>query len=263
MPEVSAHKPGMPSWVDLSTSDEKAAIRFYSALFGWKDNPQPMGPNSFYHMQQIRGLDVAAIYQQGDQEKAQGVPTHWNTYFAVTNADETAKKAEQSNGKVLVEPLDVFDAGRMAMLQDPQGAVFGIWQAKQHIGYRIVSEPGAFTWSELLTTDSTKATAFYRSVLGVSAGKMPGPIDYTLLKADGQDAAGIMQITGEMGQMPPSWSVFFAVADVDASAKQAQSLGGQILVPPQDIPGGVGRFAVLQDPPGAAFGIFKPSQTAS
>ncbi|MBI4338277.1 MAG: VOC family protein [Chloroflexi bacterium] len=256
MAEVTKHLQGMPCWVELATTDEKAALRFYSALFGWKDNPQPMGPGSFCHMQQVRGLEAAAIYQQGEEEKKQRVPPHWTTYLAVTSADETAKKAKQAGGKVLVEPFDVFNTGRMAMVQDPQGAVFGLWQAKQHIGYRIVSEPGALTWNELLTTDPGKATAFYTSVLGVSAARMPGPMDYTILKAAGKDAAGVMQITPEMGPIPPNWFVYFMVADVDASAKQVQSLSGRVLVAPRDIPG-VGRFATVQDGQGAVFGIFK------
>lgn len=136
MAEVKSHQQGMPCWAELSTTDEKGALKFYSALFGWKDKPEPMGPGQYYHMQQIRGLNVSALSQQQPEEKAHGVPSHWRMYFAVKSADETAKKAKQAGGNLLMEPFDVFDAGRMAMVQDPQGAMFGIWQARAHTGFR-------------------------------------------------------------------------------------------------------------------------------
>ena len=258
MPEVIAHKPGTPSWVELAATDEKAALAFYSALFGWKDNPQPMGPGEVYHMMQLRGLEVSAIYTQRADERSMGIPPHWSTYFSVASADDTAAKAKQAGATVMAEPFDVFDVGRMAVIQDPQGAVFCVWQAKQHIGARLIHEPGAFTWAEVRTTDARKASAFYTKVLGVSAEKAPG-MDYTLLKVGGQETAGILQITKEMGPMPPHWAIFFAVADVDASAKKAASLGATVTVPPQDIPN-VGRFSALQDPQGAHFNLYKSTR---
>jgi predicted enzyme related to lactoylglutathione lyase len=209
-------------------------------------------------MQQIRGLNVGALSQQQPQEKAQGIPSHWRTYFAVKSADETAKKAKQAGGKVLMEPFDVMDAGRMTMIQDPQGAIFGIWQAKAHTGFQVVREPGAVTWSEVITTDPKGASAFYSKTLGVSASEVPG-MDYTMMRAGGQDAAGAMKIKPEMGPVPPHWMVYFAVADVNTTVKKAQSLGGKVLMPKQDIPG-QGSFAVLQDPQGAVFAVFKSSR---
>lgn len=211
-------------------------------------------------MMQIRGLDVCGLAQQQPQEAAQHVPTHWRTYFAVTNVDDAAKRVTQAGGKVILPPFDVFDTGRMAMGVDPQGAMFGLWQAKQHIGYRVVSEPGALTWNELLTTDPVRAGAFYHSVLGVTAEKAPMPgMDYTMLKVDGKDAAGIMKIMPQMGPIPPNWMVYFYTNDVEGTVKKAQSLNGKLMLPAQDVPG-VGRFAGLLDPQGGAFAVFKPSQ---
>jgi len=128
----------------------------------------------------------------------------------VKNADETAKKAKQAGGKVMMEPMDVFDSGRMAMVQDPRGAVFDVWQPKKHVGYRIVNEPGARTWNEVMTTDPKGAPASYSKTLGVSASEVPG-MDYTMMRVGGQDAAGVMKITPEMGPVPPHWMVYFAV----------------------------------------------------
>lgn len=258
MPEFTSHVQGTPSWAELSTSDDKAALAFYSALFGWTDDPQEMGPNMVYHMQKLNGLEAAAIYQQGEEEKGQGVPPHWNTYFTVDDVDQSAAKAGQLGATVIFGPMDVFEAGRMAMLQDRQGAMFALWEPKAHIGVRIKNETGALIWNELLTTDPEDATQFYSGLLGMGSSKMPGPMDYTLLNVGGTDVAGVMAITAEMGPVPPHWSVYFGVDDVDAAAKKAESLGGTMVVPPMDIPE-IGRFAGLRDPQGAMFSIYKPA----
>ena len=255
MPEVTSHAPGTPSWFELSTTDEKGALNFYSALFAWVDDPQPIGEKMLYHMQKLKGLEAAAIYQQPEEERNLGVPAHWITYFTVTNTDEAVAKTEQAKGTVLFGPMDVFTAGRMAMLQDRQGATFAVWQPQDHIGCRVKGEPGAIAWNELLTTDPKDATDFYGSLLGVVSAPAEGPMEYTLLKASGADVAGVMQITEEMGPVPPNWMVYFGVANVDDTASKAASLGATLLVPGMDIPG-VGRFATIQDPQGAVFSIF-------
>lgn len=256
MPEIKGYSQGMPCWVELATTDEKGALKFYGALFGWKDNPQPMGPGVFYHMQRVCGLDAAAIYQLGEPELKQRMPSHWRTYIAVRDVDAAAKKVQQAGGKVLMEPMDVFTAGRMAMVQDPQGAMFALWQAKEHIGCRVMNEPGAVSWVELLTTDAKKAAGFYTGVMGIESQVMSMPAEYTLLKVGGREVAGIMGITREMGPIPPNWSVYFGAADVDASVKKAESLGAKTLKKPMDIPS-VGRWATLMDPQGAVFSLFK------
>jgi predicted enzyme related to lactoylglutathione lyase len=261
MPEVTSHAPGAPSWAELSTTDEAGALSFYSALFGWEDDPQEMGPGSYYHMQKVNGLEAAAIYKQSEEEQNLGIPPHWNVYMTVDNVDETVEKATQNGGTVLFGPMDVFEAGRMAMLQDRQGAAFAVWQPKAHIGARVKFEPGSITWNELLTTGKEDAVAFYGSVLGMERGETMGPMDYTLVQAGETEVAGFLQMTPEMGEFPPHWNVYFAVADVDATVAQAQSLGGTIIVPAQDIPG-IGRFAGIMDPQGAGFSIFQGTETA-
>ena len=110
MPEVTSHAPGTPSWFELTTIDENGALEFYSAIFGWVDDPQPIGENWLYHMQKLNGLEAAAIFQQQQEERSQGVPSHWNTYFTVTNVDESVAKVQQAGGTVLFGPMDVFTA---------------------------------------------------------------------------------------------------------------------------------------------------------
>ena len=258
MPEFTSHPQGTPSWVELSTIDDEAALAFYGALFGWVDEPNEMGPGMYYHMQKLNGLEVAALYQQGDEEKAQGVPPHWKTYFTVDDIQKTADQAKESGATVILGPMEVFDAGHAAILQDPQGAVFAMWQPKDHIGARIKGETDAVIWNELLTNAPVQATQFYSGLLGLGSSKMPGPVDYTMLNVGGTDVAGVMEISEEMGPVPPHWMVYFGSDDVDATAKKAESLGASVMVPPGDIPG-IGRFAGLKDPQGAVFFVFQPT----
>ena len=256
MPEVTAHTQGAPSWADLSTTDETGAIAFYSAIFGWTDDPQPLGDNLFYHMQKLNGLEAAAIYQQGEEERNMGIPARWNLYFTAADVDSVAEQAVRMGATITFGPTDVFDAGRTVGIQDPQGAHFLVWQPKQHIGARVKDDPGAMIWNELLTTSSGDAIDFYTGLLGLERGETMAPMDYTLLRSEGTEVLGVMQITPDMGEVPPNWSVYFAVEDVDAAAAQAQSLGGVVVLPATDIPD-IGRFAVLTDPQGAFFNIFK------
>ena len=260
MPEVTSHFPGTPSWAELSTTDESGALEFYGALFGWVDEPQEMAPNSYYHMQTINGLPACSMYQQGEEERSQKVPPHWNTYFTVDNVDDTMAAITQNGGTVVFGPMDVFEAGRMAMCQDPQGAFFAIWQPKMHIGARIKLETGAMFWHELLTTDRAAAIDFYQAVLGMARGEVALAMDYPMLRAGGTEVVGISQITPELGEFPPYWTVYFGVDNVDAIVAQAQSLGATVFIPPMDIvkevgQPPVGRFAHLADPQGAAFAV--------
>ena len=262
MPEVTSHAPGAPSWVELDTTDETAALTFYSALFGWDDDPQEITPGWYYHMQKLNGLEAAAMYGQSDEEREQNIPTHWNIYFTVENVDATAEVVGQNGGSVVFGPMDVFEAGRMAMCQDPQGAYFALWQANQHIGCRVKGEPGAMCWNELLTTDRAAGIEFYIKVLGLERGLVVQPIDYAMLRAGGTEVCGMLQITPEMGEFPPFCTVYFGVADVNAALEQAQSLGASVYVPPTDIipyegQPPIGRFAALADPQGAVFSVMQ------
>ena len=259
MPEITKYAQGTPSWVELSTTDDTEALKFYGSLFGWVDDPQEMGPGSYYHMPQLGGLVAAAIYKMGDEEKAQNVPPHWKTYFTVTSTDEAVERAKQAGGSVVAGPFDVFTAGRMALLQDRQGAMFAIWQPKEHIGSRVKDDPGALTWNELLTSDSKAALAFYSALLGVETATVSDPVPYNLLRVDGKDVAGVMDITSEMGPIPSHWGVYFATSDVDESVDKATTMGAKVLFGPMDIPG-VGRLATLQDPQDAEFSVLKASQ---
>ncbi|HEX9164111.1 MAG TPA: VOC family protein [Thermoanaerobaculia bacterium] len=253
MTQVSSHEPGSFCWVELSTSDAKSAREFYKSLFGWTVNEMPMGDQGIYYMFQKKGKDAAAMYEQMAQEKSEGIPPHWNNYVAVTSADASAQKAKSLGGKVLAGPFDVFDAGRMAFVQDPQGAMLAVWQAKRHIGVGIRDEPGTLTWNELLTSDIEGARKFYSALFGWNLKTSP---EYTEIHVGERAYGGMMQIRPDMRGMPSNWAPYFAVDDTDAIAKKAQSSGGSVFMQPTDIPN-VGRFAVIGDPQRAMFSVIK------
>jgi predicted enzyme related to lactoylglutathione lyase len=260
--EFASHTPGTFSWPELATTDQKGAVAFYRALFGWDLNEQPIGPSETYSMFQMRGKEVGAAYTMRPEEKQSGAPPHWNNYVTVTNADEAVKKAEGLGAKVFAPPFDVMDAGRMAVLQDPTGAVFQIWQPNKHIGARIMREPGAVTWTELATRDTEGAKKFYTSLFGWKEKTSSGAgMTYTEFSLDETPFAGMMEMNAQMVGMgvPPHWLTYFQVADVDASANTAKGLEATLVVPPMDIPN-TGRFSVIRDPHGAVFAIYKPAR---
>jgi len=264
MPDYTSHPPGTFSWPELSTSDQKAGVAFYRSLFGWDVNEQPAGPNETYSMFQIRGKTVGAAAGQRPEERQQGVPPHWNSYVTVSNADEAVKRAQSLGGQVLAPAFDVMDVGRMAVLQDPTGAVFEVWEAKKHIGAQIMREPGALTWTELATNDTAGAKKFYTSLFGWKEKTSDGGgMTYTEFSVGDTPQAGMMAMTDEMKaqHVPPNWLPYFQVVDCDATANKAKELGGSLIVPPTDIPN-TGRFSVIRDPQGAVFAIYKPLRAA-
>jgi uncharacterized protein len=257
MQETPQYAPGTFCWVELGTTDGEAAKKFYTALFGWDSDDQPMGPGGVYTMLKQDGKDVGALYQMPPDMTEQGMPPHWLSYVSVENADETAAKAKSLGATLMKEPFDVFTVGRMSVIQDPTGAVFAIWQAGTHSGAGVVNVPNSFCWNELSTPDTTKAGDFYEGLFGWGKDTRDmGVFTYTSFLNGERTAGGMYSPTPEMGEIPPNWQVYFAVADPDATAAKAKELGANVIVPPDDIPE-TGRFAVIQDPQGAAFGIIK------
>jgi uncharacterized protein len=253
MPQVSSFKEGQFCWIELATTDAKAAKSFYTNLFGWSVNEIPMGDQGTYYMFQKNGATAAAMAEQQPAERSSGVPPHWNNYIAVDNADAAAAKAKSLGANVVAGPFDVMDAGRMAFVIDPQGAAFALWQGGRTPGVGVVNEPGAFGWNELYSPQIDASRKFYSSMFDWKLKVSP---EYTEAHLGEQAIAGMMQLTPEMSGMPPAWIPYFVVTDADASASKVKSAGGQVYVGPQDIPN-VGRFAIVADPQGATFAIIK------
>lgn len=251
MPERTQYAPGTPSWVDLQTTDQPAAKQFYSELFGWTYEDTPVGDDAVYSIALLKGKQVGAIAPLGPG--MEGIPPHWNSYVTVSDVDASAAQVVPAGGQVMMPPFDVMDAGRMAVVADPTGAVINLWQAKNNIGSELVNEAGAFSWNELLTPDVPKAAEFYNKIFGWEANHITEGMDYTEFKLDGNSIAGGMN--PPMPGMPPVWTIYFSVDDTDATVAKAQSAGGAVFMPPTEIP--PGRFAVLADPQGAVFNVIK------
>ncbi|MEM7009059.1 MAG: VOC family protein [Thermodesulfobacteriota bacterium] len=258
MSEVTEYKPGTFCWPELVASDVDKAKEFYTKLFGWDIEDNPIGEDMVYSMANFDGKYLGGLYPMWAEQVEQGIPTHWASYVSVADVDESVKKAQSLGANIVMQPMDVFDAGRMAVVMDPTGAVFSLWQPLKHIGAQIVNEHGTLVWNELATNDTEKAKEFYTELFGWTYDEMDmgGGMTYTAFKNGDWPAAGMMAIGQDMGDMPPTWSVYFAVNDCDSSTEEATNLGGQTIVPPTDIPE-VGRFSFLQDPQGAVFAIIK------
>ena len=271
MPERDGYIPGVPCWIDTSQPDPEAAAEFYGGLFGWElEDVMPPGSEAKYFIARIRGGDVAAV-----GSIAQGAPPMaiWNTYIWVDDADATASKVSDAGGTTLSEPFDVMDSGRMAVFADPEGAVFNVWQAKEHKGARVVNEAGALNFNGLGTRDVEGAKAFYGAVFGWQTMTVGGGNEMWTLPAYGdhleERTPGLREQVAQMGgpagfenvvasinpipddqpDVPPHWSVTFATDDADATAAKAAELGGKVVVPPFDAPWV--RMTLIADPQGA------------
>ena len=259
MPTVTQHAVGTFSWPELSTTDPAAAKKFYTSLFGWQFRDVPMGELGNYTILTLDGNEVGALTGMMPELQKQGVPPNWLSYVTVQNVDDSAKKAKDLGGTVAMGPFDVMDLGRMAVITDPQGATFSLWQPLKHIGVGVLDEPGSLGWTQLNAKDAAKAKPFYTGLLGWTSrdDAMPGEQGAytTWLKGDGM-AGGMMAMPAN-DPSPPHWLVFWAVRDVDASYARAIDLGARSFVPPTEIPGGMGRIAVLADPQGAVFALVK------
>ena len=287
MPERDGYIPGVPCWVDASEPDPVAAVHFYGGLFGW-DFEDVMPPSSegryfiaraqatgwslFDASGDLRGGDVAAV---GSIPEAAPPTAMWNTYFWVESADEAASKVRDAGGRVVMEPFEFMDASRTAVFTDPEGAAFGVWEAKEHKGARLVNDPGSLNFNGLNTRDVEGARSFYGSVFGWQTLALDGGLQMWALPGYGdhleRDNPGLRTQLAEAGaperfedvvatinpipddqpDTPAHWSVTFAVADADAAAARATELGGTVIVPPFDAPWV--RMTVLADPQGATF----------
>jgi predicted enzyme related to lactoylglutathione lyase len=253
MSKIESYQPGSFCWAELATSDAAAAKLFYGEMFGWTAIDMPM-PQGVYTLFQADGNDAAAVYTPGP-----GVPTNWGVYFVAASADESAAMVEPAGGKVVAGPFDAHDAGRMAVVQDPQGAVFSLWQARRSIGATHGGPLGQVVWPELATNDPAGAAEFYTRLFGWRTKPETGVAEaqYTEWVNDAASMGGMLPMQGAQWQgVPPHWSIYITVADCDERAARAVQLGGTICVPPTDIPN-VGRFSVVSDPQGAMFNLIQ------
>jgi predicted enzyme related to lactoylglutathione lyase len=297
MPVRDGYIPGVPCWVDASEPDPEAAREFYRGLFGWEfEDVIPPGSEETYFIAraETRGssiFDLSGDKRGGEVAAIRSIPeaaprtAMWNTYFWVDSADDAASKVRDAGGGVMMEPVDFMNACRTGVFTDPEGAAFGVWEAKEHKGARLVNDPGALVFNGLNTRDVDGARSFYGSVFGwqtlaIGGGgegwTLPGYGDHLeryhpdLRKQMAQAGApdGFEDVVGSINPIaddqpdtPAHWSVTFAVDDADATAAIAADLGGKVVVAPFDAPWSTPtytiRVTVLADPQGATFSASK------
>jgi uncharacterized protein len=249
MGESTSYPPGTFSWAELATSDAAAAKPFYSALFGWDYEENPIPDGGVYSMARRDGKYVAALFSS-DQ------PPHWNCYVTVESAGATTANATEHGATVIAEPFDVMDAGRMAVIADPTGAALCLWEARSHIGAQLVNTPGAMTWNDLVTPDPDAAAQFYAALFGWTVEEIPDAGGYRVIRNGERANGGIMPLDPQrMGAgTPPSWMPYFGHQDVVGAVDQVGGLGGRVLNGPIRMP--QGSIAVLADPRGAVLALW-------
>jgi predicted enzyme related to lactoylglutathione lyase len=246
MPERSSHPAGTFSWADLSTNDAAAAKAFYSALLGWEFEDMPVSdemPGMVYSMASLNGKTAAALFEDDGS-----TPPHWNAYVTVESAEASAARAKELGGTVVMDAFDVLDVGRQAVIQDPGGAFLSLWEPKLHVGANVVNVPGALCWNHLFTADMEASRAFYTELFGW------GWDDDGMITLGERWNGSASPLTPEMEHVPPNWSVFFAVADLEDTQAQAAEIGGTILVGPTEA--GPGKFIAVADPTGAPISFY-------
>jgi predicted enzyme related to lactoylglutathione lyase len=223
-------------------------------LFGWDAIDNDMGEGAIYSLMQVRGKPVAAIATNSPD--AAGAAAVWAVYVTVTSADVAAERAKELGALVGGEgPFDVENFGRMAFITDPQGVEFRLWEPRAHIGAEVVREPGAVAWFELASPDPTGSAKFYSDLLDWTVAGAEGMEDYLFARTADGEGTGAIEPASD-GQAV-GWIVYFWTDDVDATLAVAKEHGADELVPATDIPGDMGRFAIVRDPQGAAFGLYK------
>ena len=256
MPEITTYRPGTPSWVDLGTPDIEAAADFYGALFGWDAPESENAEQTGGYRQAMKGGKPVAGMMPLMQE---GQPPAWSTYISVEDADAVAAAVSEAGGTVLAEPMDVMDLGRMAVFADPEGAVFGVWQAGTFAGAGLVNEADTLVWNELNNRDTERAKSFYGDVFGWQFDEREFETGrYNSIKVGDDTVGGMIDISGRVpDEVPAHWLVYFATDDADGTVEKATGSGGEVVFGPEDI-SEVGRIAVMKDPGGALFALIQP-----
>ncbi len=263
MARVGEYTHGTPCWVDLATVDVAGARAFYAGLFGWEYVDEEMGEMDIgvYSMAMLDGSAATAIYESGPGQVRSDGGAKWNLYVSVDDVDAVVGRAATNGGAVLADSRDVGRAGRVAVIADPTGCATTLWEPGEFVGCGVMSEAGAFSWCEHLSTDRAASVRFFEQVFGIetaTAGEEQ-PVQYSTVLVGGKGVGGIMQMPDRMIEegVASEWYVYFQVKDFDVSAGYVKGHGGRLMAEPGKFPG-FGRMVVARDPQGADFCIVQP-----
>jgi predicted enzyme related to lactoylglutathione lyase len=241
---------GTPAWADLTVPSLDEARAFYGPLLGWEfegGGPETGG----YTVATVGGRRVAGL---GEAPEGQAAEPQWCVYLATDDINASVARAGAAGADVVVGATSIPRMATMAIVADPTGALFGLWQSGHHTGWDVSDEPGAVVWTEVMSTDQPMSLAFYRQVLELDADDMSGGgFVYATLRRGETPVAGVGGSDG-----PAAWTVYVAVADVDVAAARAVDLGGDVLAGPFDSP--FGRNARVRGPFGETFALITPGR---
>lgn len=244
--QTTSRAHGALTWMDLSTPDLEGAKRFYQQVFGWDylDFGEQFG---HYHYALANDRVAAGI---GQPPPDSPIPPVWTIYLA--SVEDDVERVQALGGQVVLEPMAVGDAGKMAVCADPTGALFGLWQPMDFIGAAVEAEHGSLAWSEVNTRDAAAACEFYGQLFGLTAHKLEGQ-EYFIMQRGEEMFFGVMQMDEQWGDLPPHWMGYFAIDDTDAAVERVLAAGGSLAMPAFDTP--YGRIAVITDPYGATISL--------
>ncbi|GLX96882.1 VOC family protein [Herbidospora sp. NBRC 101105] len=255
MSEFRSYAPGVPCWVDVSTPDIDASTDFYTELFGWTavfdEESEDYGGYGVFHLHGKYVAGIGPVYQEG-------MPAAWNTYICTDDVAKTTETVRENGGTIVTEPVQIMNEGRMAGYLDPAGAYICAWQPIDKMGAQLANEPGTLNWSELITRDTLSSTEFYGDVFGWTAETRPmGDMEYTTFAQNGHVLAGMMAMPDALpAEIPSYWLAYLGVDNLDAAVQESARLGATQMVGPTEVPG-MGNFAIITDPAGAAVGLWE------
>lgn len=259
MATVTKYPHGTISWMDGQSTDVATDKAFYNAVLGWEIIDIPIGEGQVYTMFKKNGGNVAGLGQMPQAMQQAGVPSNWMAYISVDDVDVITAKAKTLGATVTVEPMDVFDNGRMAVITDPTGGAVAFWQPKTHIGASRINEDGAMVWNEFNTWKAAEAQTFYEQLFGWTFKALDGlDSPYWVFYNNGRANGGLMQMTDDWGDLPPHWINYIHVADLPATIEKIKANAGKIIHGPIDA--SVGPVAVVAAPSGAVFGVIQSKE---
>jgi hypothetical protein len=242
-------------WYDLLTSDVPAVKKFYGGVFGWEfENPE--GTDGVYTVIHNKGEAIGGIIDAAEAKKVEG--EQWLSYLSVADVDAAARLAKQRGGRILRDPFDFKDRGRVAVVTDPQGALMVLVRSTS--GDPADSEPQIYTWlwTELFTSDVNAAAGFYSELAGYEVNDMDTGVrvPYYVFETKDSPRAGMLAIPEEWKDVKPNWLPYIRVDDPAAVVKKVEALGGTVLLAPDpDVRNG--SAAIIADPTGGVLAIQK------
>lgn len=250
---------GAPCWAVAMLPDVAAGKRFYGELLGWSFG-EPVPERDAYTTATLDGKAVAGLVAKPDGR----MPTDWNVHLCTPDISAAASRAREAGGQVIMDPFPLGEAGHTAVVADPGGAVFQLWQPGTMTGFEARGKPGAYAWAEVYTREADKGAvdSFYEQVFGYATSDLGETLgeDYLMWAPRGEPADTAHAIGGRAliaadapERLPAHFLLYFAVQDCDEAVRVTGRLGGRAVLEPTDTP--FGRHAVLVDNQGAYFAV--------